>query len=437
MDATQTTDPVFVMMRRRLLCVLLLCLSETQMDMALFAQSLVVSPSPQTPHWNHINVSDFGRALKYQGDASVRSTAYNWFGQHVDLAEVYGNAVDLRAPNPGMRLFIYQLDLSIFANEDSANLPEEYFLHFSENTEIRFRALNGSEVSTMTINGCPASEPVRRDCRVQSYLWTSRRYVYNLKSVAFQDWKATQLVQSTGRTINGVFLDEHGPGFIRPLSWGSQTVILSGGAIRELGGLRPGAARDALDQDYNTAMVAWLTYLQTRFHQAGKFIVLNPATYMLDPMVLDQIKALQGVSTEFMHRPDSWAGTYQYEEFIDVVKQVSSNGGTVDLAGTWCYTGPSGYTGGNYGSAQARYRMWRLASYYILKEPAGSSGIVYFDPSFCSNASVRPLEDASEWLLAYQVDVGQPVGQSVVYHEGSAGRSSSNAPCTFKVFGRT
>ncbi|MBA2253464.1 MAG: hypothetical protein H0W13_12310, partial [Nitrospirales bacterium] len=169
-----------------------------------------------------------------------------------------------------------------------------------------------------------------------------------------------------------------------------------------------------------------------------KFIMLNPATYVLEPMVVDQIKALQGVSTEFMHRPDSWAGAYQYQQFIDVVKDVSSNGGIVDLLGISCYTGPSGYTSGNYGSSAARYRMWRLASYYILKESVGSSGIVYFDASFCSSSTVRPLEDPNEWLQAYQVNVGQPVGDSYVHQQGAAGLASSDGrQCTYKIFGRT
>jgi hypothetical protein len=402
------------------------------------AQTTIVSPASQSSHWSHINIADFGRALPYQGDASIRATAYQWFGQHVDLAEVTGNATDLRSADPSMQLFTYHLDLSAFANTDSANLPEEYFLHFSEDTQLRFRALDGSTVSTVTITGCPSSQPVNRNCRVQTYIWTDRRYVFNLKSATWQDWKATQLLNSTGRTLNGVFLDEHGPGFVQPLSWGSQAVVLSGGKIRELSDLRPGFAGDALDQDYNTATVAWLNYLRTRFQQAGKFIMLNPATYMLDPMVVDQIKALQGVSTEYMHRPDSWAGAYQYQQFIDVVKDVSSNGGIVDLHGTWCYTGPSGYTAGNYGTSAARYRMWRLASYYLLKEAVGSSGIVYFNPAFCSNVTIRPLEDATEWLMAYQVNVGQPVGNSYVHQQGTAGIASSDGrPCPYKIFGRT
>jgi hypothetical protein len=439
MDATQTAHQALLAAIRPLLFSIVM--SAIIMHIGIGesrAQSTVVSPAGQSPHWSHINISDFGRALPYQGDASVRSAAYNWFNQHVDLAEVNGNATDLRASNPSMLVQIYHLDLSTFANADSANLPEEYFLHFAEDTQMQYRGLDGSTVSTVTVTGCPSPQTVNRNCRVQTYLWSDRRYVFNLKSSTFQDWKATQLVNSAGRSINGVFLDEHGPGFVAPFSWGNQSIVQSGGAIRELNGLRPGSTGDALDQDYNTAVVAWLTYLRTRFQQAGKYIILNPATYLLDPMVVEQVKALQGVSTEFMHRPDVWAGAYQYQQFIDAVKDVSSNGGVVQLDGTWCYTGPSGYTNGNYGSSAARYRMWRLASYYVLKESVGSPGMVYFDLALCSNISLLPLADANEWLSAYQVNVGQPVGDSYVYQQGMAGIASSDGRrCTYTIFGRT
>ena len=438
MDATQTAHRALVATIRPLLFSIVVSVINFHLDTGESrAQNTVVSPAAQSPHWNHINISDFGRALSYQSDVSVRTAAYNWFNQHVDLAEVNGNATDLRSSNPSMGLFIYQLDFSTFANTDSANLPEEYFLHFSEDTQMEFRGREGNVVSTAAITGCPSSQAVNRNCRVQAYIWTDRRYVFNLKNAAFQDWKATQLVNGTGRSINGVFLDEHGSGFIAPLSWGIQSVVISGGAIRELNDLRPGSPGDALDQDYNASMVTWLNYLRIRFQQAGKFIVLNPAAWMLEPMVIDQMKALQGVSTEFMHRPDAWAGAYQYQHFIDVVKDVSSNGGIVQLAGSWCYLGPPGYTSGNYGSSAARYRMWRLASYYIVKEPVGSSGIVYLDLALCSNYTVRPLEDVNEWLPAYQVNVGQPVGDSYLHQQGTAGIASSDGrQCAYKIFGR-
>ncbi|MDQ6734350.1 MAG: hypothetical protein M3Z35_09605, partial [Nitrospirota bacterium] len=185
-------------------------------------------------------------------------------------------------------------------------------------------------------------------------------------------------------------------------------------------------------------MMVRLLLSRTRLNCSRKWILAG-FRRMLDLTVVDQVKALQGVSTEFMHRPDSWgSGAYQYQQFIDAVKEVASNGGTVQLDGNWCYTDPSDYTGGTYASSAARYRMWRLASYYILKEPVGSSGVVYFDLALCSNATMQPLSDPSEWLPAYQVNVGQPVGDSYVHQRGTAGIASSDGRhCPYQIFGRT
>jgi hypothetical protein len=154
-------------------------------------------------------------------------------------------------------------------------------------------------------------------------------------------------------------------------------------------------------------------------------------------MVIPQIQAANGVSTEFMHRVDAWAGAYHYQQFQDVMKSVVNAGGVVDLHGTWCYGGPSGYTSGNYSSALGRYHMWRLASYYLIKEPVGSSALVYFDPAFCSNVTIQPQNDQVEWLAAYQANIGQPAGDSVVSQEGTAGRASSDGrACAYKIWAR-
>ncbi len=402
------------------------------------AQLVVESPASQSPHWSHITLYDFGRALSYIGDPTAKASAYDWFTQHIDAAESNGNTTDLVTRNPTLKTSVYKLDLSTFASTDTANLPEAYFLHFSEDTQLRFVNMDGSENATITVTGCPTETPATLACRVQTFIWTSRRYVHNLGDTAFRTWKAQDLLTGIGSRANEVFLDEHGPGFVITSSWGNQVRVLSGGAIREFNSQRVVTTGDPVDTAYNDAMVGWLRYLAQQFQQAGKRVVINPAAYGTDPMVIPQIQAANGVSTEFMHRPDSWAGAYQYQQFQDMVKSVVNTGGVVDLHGTWCYGGPSGYTSGNYGSAIARYHMWQLASYYLMKEPIGSPALVYFDPGFCSNVTVQPQNDPSEWLAAYQVNIGDPVGQSVVAQEGTAGVASTDGrPCAYKIWSRT
>lgn len=399
------------------------------------AQNLVQPPAAQSPHWPHIHIADFGRALPYTGDPAIRTAGYDWFSSHIDLAEAHGNVSEFRSRNPNIQIFAYQLDLYVIQNPDAANLPESYFLHFSEDTQLRFYGLDRREIATITIPGCPAPNPVTINCRVQVYNWSDKGWIFNLGDVQFQTWKTQQMMTNIGRSSNGVFLDAHGPGFTLSHSWGNQTVAISGSGIREYGGQRPGPD---LDRSYNAAMVIWLDYVYTQFKQVGKFVIVNVAGYMLDSLSIDQFMAGRGLDTEFMHRPDTWAGAYQYQQFADLINDLSSRGGIVDLHGTWCYQGPSGYTPGNYSSPLGRYRMWRLASYYQVKEPVGSPGMVYFNTAFCSNTTIRVQDDPTEWLPAYQVNVGQPTGDTVTYQQGTAGIASSDSrPCPYTVFSRS
>lgn len=398
------------------------------------AQNLVQPPAAQSPHWPHINTADFGRALPFTGDMAIRTAGYDWFAKHIDLAEAHGNVSEFHSRNANMKIFVYQLDLYVIQNPDAANLPENYFLHFSEDTQLKFYGLDRREIATITVPGCPSPSPITINCRVQVYNWSDKGWVFNLSDPQFQTWKAQRLLTNIGRSSQGVFLDAHGPGFTLSHSWGVQTVALSGSGIREFGGQRPGAD---LDRSYNAAMVIWLDYLYTQFNQVGKFVLVNTAGYMLDQLSADQFMAGRGLDTEFMHRPDAWAGSYQYQRYIDLLKDLVSRGGIVDLHGTWCYQGPSGYTAGNYSSSLGRYKMWRLASYYQVKEPVGSTGMIYFNTAFCSNSSIQLSTDQSEWLPAYQVNVGQPAGDTITYQQGTAGIASSDGrPCPYTIFAR-
>lgn len=425
-----------VMTRRLLLgSMLLVIMASGFAGEPATAQYLVEAPAAQSPHWSHITIADFGRGIPYMGDAAARNTAYDWFTSHVDIAEAHGNVSDYTSRNPAMKMWVYQLDLYTFQTPEAVSLPENYFLHFSEDTQLTFYSLQRNVVGTVTIPGCPAPSPVTINCRVQFYIWTDKGWIFNLADPQFQAWKAQSLLTNVGQTPQGVFLDAHGPGFTRSHSWGQQTVASSGGGIREYDGRRPGADVDAA---YNAAMVQWLTSLDTQFKQAGKFVIVNTAGYMLDQLSIDQYTAGRGLDTEFMHRPDAWAGSYQYEQFLGVAKNLVANGGVIDLHGTWCYQGPSGYTAGNYASPVGRYRMWRLASYYQLKEPVGSPGKVYFNTAFCSNATIRPQDDPTEWLPAYQVNIGQPSGETITHMTGTAGTGSSNGrACPYTIFSRT
>jgi hypothetical protein len=105
----------------------------------------------------------------------------------------------------------------------------------------------------------------------------------------------------------------------------------------------------------------------------------------------------------------------------------------VDLYGSACYWGGESYTSaGNFSSARNRYLYWRLAGYYLVKESAPGTGVVYFNPNFCidTNDPAHGLDFFEEWLPAFDVDVGVPTDEPAVLQTGTA------AGCDFAIFQR-
>src|SRR5690348_11497749 len=101
------------------------------------AQSILMPPHSQSPHWDHISILDFGRALPYITDRYMQELAYQWFTAHVDAAEEHGNSEAMLKRNRTMELFHYQLDLSTCQHQNCGwgnpqqdlAIPEDYFLH--------------------------------------------------------------------------------------------------------------------------------------------------------------------------------------------------------------------------------------------------------------------------------------------------------------------
>jgi hypothetical protein len=419
---------------------------DTQAPDSLYTPDLmpdiVAVPEIQTKpdvsaHRRHINIWDFGRGLPYIRDAKQRAAAYDFFASRVDVAEDSDDGGiqrrELRARNPKIKLFRYMLDMTGCQHDSCIdnrpvsrefdNLPEEVFLHFSENTTLRF----GNKV--IEIKGCPDIASIRKECRVQTYIWTDYRWIFNQKSLSFRKWM-TEKLKSAARDIEGIFLDEHGPGLTESVKYRGRNdgVVVSGGAILEYGGKDPWQS----DAEYNQDLVANLAHYRKEL--APRFVVINGATWSQLPLVLAQSLAAGGVVTEIAHVPDFFDSAQQYEEFLQMVDTIVQDGGLVDLYGQLCRTGPSNYaTAGNYSSAAVRYRMWRLASYYMAREMEGASGTVYFNPAFCtSDFLTDPLKFIDEWLPAYEVDIGLPdEPRNPTYQKGKI------AHCPYVIFSRS
>ncbi|HEX7124176.1 MAG TPA: hypothetical protein VF406_00180 [Thermodesulfobacteriota bacterium] len=403
------------------------------------------SPPRAAAAWSHIRVLDLGRGIEYVPDPDAREAAWDWYATHVDAMEANGPrfASEMTSRNEAIRTFAYRIDLTACqhvgcvstneVDEEAADLPESYYMHFSETTTLRFVGLDGETVDTVTIPGCPPSQPVRKDCRVQLWMWDDARWAFNVNDPGFQAWQADRLVESLSSDQDGLLLDEHASSISGNWYWDRQTFAVSGGGVRELDGRRPGAAASEI---YQPMVTSWLTVLRARAAEAGKVVLVNAAGWLLNEPMIDQVMATRGAFTEFLHRPDQFdGGSDQYERFIELMKELAAVGGTADLSGTLCYEGPSGYDAGNYGSAAARYRMWRLASYYLVREPEGSPGTIYFNPGLCVRpGSSDPLAFTEEWLPAYEIGFGSPDGEVEVLERGSYADGSRT--CRYEVFSR-
>lgn len=421
------------------MCRLLLIVLILFAPLPVQAQSLVVEPAAQSPHWSHINIFDHARSLYL---ASLGATDYEWYVDHLDAIEVHGNGATVRGYNSTSKMFSYWFDKSAYQTDDFSGLAEAGFLHFSENTTLEFWNLaQDTLLTTVNITGCPVT--IVSGCRVQAMLWTDSRYIFNLANAAFRTWQIARNLGSTNVYDAGVdvsdlvWLDEHAPGFSWPFSFGFQTRITAGGGIKEYGGRKPynGSTDATFEADYGTDETAWLAALKTAADTASKRVVINTNTEALNTAYGfdDQTPAINGMATEGKHRPDGFTDAADYTAWVALANTITSAGGVVDLSTELCNTGPDGYTAGNYGSAAERFRMWRLASYYQFKEPPGSAGVVYFNVGFCSNNTPsvdNHVMDQSAWAPAYQVDVGRPDGVLSVYQTGMVNG------CAYTVYAR-
>lgn len=386
---------------------------------------------PGRGQFRHIDILEFTRGLAWI-PAGERVLVEAWLAEHVDVNE---GDLAVKVLNPAVKIFQYEYDMTAPTAGDYP-IPDDEgaYLHFAETTVIQFRDLGGNDVGgPITIPGSPAGSPPSAASRVRVFMWDSERYACNVADSRFRTWQTGRILANLGSSYDGVFLDEHNPGFTRGL-YLNQNLILSGGAVRELGGQRPsdpnlpGRNYNGLDAAYSAAATAWLGALRNALASAGKFMLINVAQYYWMDLAEQEYTAAGGVCLELVHVPFDWSAN-GYASFAEQVRRAVANGVLVDLFGRWCVDGRPTYTPGNYASGPDRYRMWRLASYYYLRGYPDDPGIVYFNPSFC-NENDSLAEYLAEWAPANEVDIGDPLGDGYVIQQGAATCGS------YKVFAR-
>ncbi len=397
------------------------------------------------PPSSRLPVLDFGRNLTWITDDADQAAAYDAFAARVDVAEASlgsSQLTELQARNPAITTFNYQLDLTGCFHEQCGGstpldttwdtLPESYFLHFSEPTRLRFKALDGSDLGAVDLAGCAEGTEPTAACRARTFIWGDTRYLLAVGDAPLRDWMAARLLATTDDTVRGVFLDEHSHLFADAMKFGGQATVESGGGLREYGGRRPDDS--TLSTDWNADVVGSLSHYRETLAAEGRYLLVNVATYYSKADAQAQARAAGGVTTEGLWRPDAFDGTDRFLEVVDAIRQLSAEGGRADLYGTLYYTGPSSYSAGGYADAASRYRMWRLAATHLARADADDTGVVYLNPTLGIRTD-DALAWLDEWLPAYSVDLGFPVdAPSVMVRDSYA--SSGGVDCPAVVLTR-
>ena len=127
---------------------------------------------------------------------------------------------------------------------------------------------------------------VNKACRVQFFMWTDSRWIFNPANENFRKWMAHRLASNAADVL---FLDEHAPGLVPQMSLADgQTRLIFGGGIYEYGGQGPFAANERYNADVAGALDTYSSVLK----QAGKFLLVNAAEYVVsDPLARSRSSA--------------------------------------------------------------------------------------------------------------------------------------------------
>ena len=364
--------------------------------------------SATSPHWTHINVADFGRGYEegtkgIPWNATRNEAAVQWYAGKIDMTEngtvEPGKTTHLRTYNSTLQVMHYDLDVTVFANDpELPSLPENYFLHVSDATHINWMNRNGQTGTTDLAAGD----------RYKPMVWTDHRYVWNLKNAACRNYLKARLLARTG-SAKYLFLDEHGQNFqVMASTFWPKNQITTGGTITEYGGAALSVDNTSCNAAYQADLLVWLAELSAHFAAAGKGVFINPATDAQFSECRSQAIAANGMCTEFTAAPQGFIAAWRVTDIWNCSRTVFNAGGSMLYTGNWQYI-PAGYTAGNYTTPAQREHMYRLGFYYLMKEPAGSTGKAWFDATLQSYTNIYDVPaDQSDWLLAYEYNVGLP-----------------------------
>lgn len=339
-----------------------------------------------SPHWPHIRtmVTDF-RTLYVKPPAQDRERAWN--AAHFDYV-MSGDGAVYRRLNPGIRTLPYALLWTVYVpgGKDAAKLTSGSYADLAD----WFGAHPGDTLENAFLHK-PGGDRIAAN-RVVIQIWDKQnRYALNPGDAAVRAYEADRMVR-IAQGADGVFLDEFGAGGIH-------------------GHLNPGTLEYPALKGYD----ADLTRLLADAKQAlgAKILMINTAAYR-NPPDREMILAAGAAHLEGMNNPISGDMEGRWTFLDDLLRHgallelVSQNSwGEVNSRRSVFAT----YSPGNYSSSAARWKVFELASYYMVV-PASPDRLLLD----MANSWSVPFSEV--WLRAQEADIGHPRGARAVTAKG-------------------
>ena len=379
--------------------------------LAICMMLLLATVTAEASRWGHILTY---KALYRYPPKSAINQETDWWATHYDMVAASGDKLlALKNISPDINCLAYILDSAIpqadspaverFAKEKGYDI-EELYLHFSEDTVLK------TPKGDITIKG---HSKKNRENRIETYIWTSKRFVMNLNSPVYREYyqealKKFPLTAPPTARQDGFFVDEHGPGF-------PGMRITQGGGILEYGGKNPQAATQA----YNDDVAAFLSW-QTERLPKETLMIVNTAEYVNDLTLARGLAASGTLMESIVNLKRPHPQIIKEWQFVDTLV---SRGKTVVINTAYNYNIPKEFVPGNFGTNLERARLYALAYYYLVKD--SDNRLVYFQ---IGGGWDKPF--AAQWFAAQEVNVGKPIATRTKL---SSGKDPNVTPYTIHM----
>jgi len=336
--------------------------------------SLYSGYSAMSPHWPHIRtmMTDF-----YYGWTNAERT---WAGQHYDYA-MSGSSSAWRTVNTSVGFLPYTLEWTtiIPGPKQQDNVQSGYY----KDMIAWYQAHPSYSIENAFLHVAGAAHDSAG--RVVITIWDSRRWVVNPADEGSRLYQVDRY-QRIVANVDGAFVDE--------------AAAMSGriGAVQEF-------SRGA---DYETAETAMLAAIK---HGMGnKVLMLNTGLY-IGAVDKANILAAGAVHLEGMNNPmfpgmpNDWQwveGLLSQNVLVDFVALYSSQ---------YINSIPSTFSHGNSATSAQRFKLWELASYYMVVPSNPASLTLQLENSW-------NLPYSSLWMRAQEANIGHPLGTRLLASRG-------------------